>query len=59
MKVGDLVINMHEQSGFYDKIGLVVEVLRDPDGYELLNVQYKGRIFLWIGDDCEVIDESR
>ena len=59
MKVGDLVINMHPDSGFYDKIGIVLEVLRDPDGYELLNVQYENNIFLWIGTDCEVIDESR
>ena len=59
MKVGDLVINMHPDSGFYDKIGIILEVLRDPDGYELLNVQYENNIFLWIGTDCEVIDESR
>ena len=59
MKVGDLVINMHPDSGFYDKIGIVLEVLRDPDGYELLNVQYENNIFLWIGTDCEVINECR
>jgi len=54
MQIGDLVINKHPNSGFFDSIGVVVEII-EPNDYKLIRVQYDGQIFLWVGRDCEVI----
>ena len=59
MQVGDLVKNMHDQSGFYGEIGLISAVVGDNSTGILLKVIWEGQEFLWIGRDCEVINGSR
>ena len=59
MKVGDLVLNHHPESGFFEQLGVVIRVVKDTDGYTLIKVQCNNCVALWFPRDCEVINGSR
>jgi hypothetical protein len=59
MKVGDLVRNVHPESGFFDQVGIIIDVLNGITNAMLVKVIWQGQEFLWISKDCEVINEHR